>query len=288
MGPSAIDQDIIDLLRQRVRTVETAIDRDLVVAAGPIYEGLARQLHDALRGLATGRRKGVTVLLETDGGIVEVAERMAEMIRARYEHVEFLILGSAMSAGTILTMSGNRIVMDDYAALGPIDPQVQRGDVLVPAQSYIAQYERLIERAARGVLTDAEFALIQSFDPAELHSFEQATQLSVALLKTWLAEHKFRDWDKTEASGRTVTRKMREDRAEAIARDLANHEKWHSHSRALSRNTLREALRLRIDDFETLHAAAEDELRRLHRGSLEYGQRMQFISFVLTRDGLAR
>jgi len=56
---------------------------------------------------------------------------------------------------------------------------------MIPALGYLLQYERLIEKDRQGTLTTAEVQiLLSSFDQAELHSFEQARELTITLLKT--------------------------------------------------------------------------------------------------------
>jgi hypothetical protein len=82
-----------------------------------------------------------------------------------------------MSAGTILVMSGDEILMDYHSCLGPIDPQVERDGRLIPALSYLSQYEDLIEKSQSGGLSTAELVLLQKLDLAELHQFELARDL---------------------------------------------------------------------------------------------------------------
>ena len=60
-------------------------------------------------------------MLETIGGFAEVARRISDTFRRHYTVVDFLIPSHAMSAGTILAMSGDAIHMDYYSVLGPID-----------------------------------------------------------------------------------------------------------------------------------------------------------------------
>jgi hypothetical protein len=156
-----------------------------------------------------------------------------------------------MSAGTVLVMSGDRIHMDYFSILGPIDPQTPRPDgSLVPAMGHLHQYERLIEKSKQGTLTTAELAfLVQRFDPAELYSYEQARKLSIVLLKEWLVKYKFRDWRRTEKRRLIVTRKMKETRADEIATILTDTETWKSHSRGIPMAVLRRRLNLKIEDF---------------------------------------
>lgn len=83
----------------------------------------------------------------------------------------------------MLAMSGDAIYMDYYSRLGPIDPQVenQRGRQ-VPALGYLEKYNELIAKAQNpGAITLAEIQILLNFDQAELHQYEQAQELSVAL-----------------------------------------------------------------------------------------------------------
>lgn len=107
--------------------------------------------------------------------------------------------------------------MDYASVLGPIDPQLDRGGVLVPALGYLEQCKRLIAKSAAGTLTTAELAyLVEKFDPAELYRYEQERELSIALLEDWLVKYKFKNWKVTETSKKPVTATMRKKRAKAI------------------------------------------------------------------------
>lgn len=150
-------------------------------------------------------------------------------------------------------MSGDAIFMDYYSVLGPIDPQIRAhdgGTRLVPALGYLVQFERLLEKSKCGQLTDAEMAfLLKKFDPGELYQYEQERELSIELLKEWLAKFKFKDWVVTESHQLPVTTEMRADRAEEIAKALNDTARWHSHGRGITMPILRNELKLRINDF---------------------------------------
>ncbi len=74
--------------------------------------------------------------------------------------------------------------MDYTSSLGPIDPQVYNGKEWVPALGYLEQVKRLIEKATKGTLTDAELIILQNQDLATLERYEQAKNLTITLLKT--------------------------------------------------------------------------------------------------------
>ena len=104
-----------------------------------------------------------------------------------YEEVNFIVPDYAFSAGTIFCMSGDDIYMDYFSVLGPIDPQVQNKEGnWVAALGYLDKVNELIEKAKKNELTQAEFIILKDFDLAELKGYEQAKELTIALLKKWL------------------------------------------------------------------------------------------------------
>lgn len=246
--PANVDQAVQDWANRKLAEIEERANADAITIISPIFHGLEHRVRIAVEA-TEDRRDTLLVVLDTPGGVVEVAERIARVLRRHYEEVNFLVPDRALSAGTVLVMSGDAIFMDYHSVLGPIDPQVEREGKLVPALSYLAQYEELREKARKGELTTADMALLQKLDLAELHQFELARELSVTLLKQWLTQHKFKDWTVTETREIPVTEEMKEERADSIARELGNHERWHTHGRGIDMETLHDDLNLRIDDF---------------------------------------
>lgn len=217
----------------------------------PEYLSSFRQQVEHLSPPQNGRAvQNLAFFLHTPGGVAEVVEKMVEILRYHYQEIWFIVPDMAMSAGTILCMSGDKIYMDYSSALGPIDPQVPNSDgQLVPALGYLDQVERLVEKSARGTLTDAEFAILQNQDLATLRRYEQAKDLSISLLKSWLVKYKFKDWDVHARRGTAVTEEEKINRAEVIATQLSDHNHWHSHGRMIGINTLRDELKLKIEDY---------------------------------------
>ena len=236
-------------LDTRARVLENDLGADVLTFSGALVQGIDDILRLEIE-IREDKRSRLCVFLTTEGGYIEVVHRIVELMRHHYDEVEFVVPNYAYSAGTVLVMSGDKIWMDYYSRLGPIDPQVEIEGLMVPATGYLIQYERLRTKAQSGHLTDAEIDLmISGFNQAELYAYEQARELSVSLLKSWLARYKFKNWKCTEGSGRKVTESMRERRAEDIARMLNDTEKWHSHGHGISMEVLRRDLNLRIDDY---------------------------------------
>jgi Serine dehydrogenase proteinase len=243
-----MNRTVSEKLDELLAAIEAQLNADVLTLFGPILHGMEHRVREAIESLGEHRSK-LAVILHTAGGVVEVAERMVTVIRHHYAEVVFIVPDIAMSAGTVLAMSGDAIMMDYASCLGPIDPQVERDGKLVPARSYLLQYERLIEKAKENALTTPEFAILQGYDQAELHSFRMACNLSIELLVKWLSTFKFKDWLLTETTKTPVTPGAREARAREVATLLMDNERWGSHGRGISPKVLREELNLHINDM---------------------------------------
>ncbi len=249
---AVLDQTIDNALVFYAEEIAKALKADVFSYIGGIRPEYIAPFRRSMELLAERdkRADNLAFFIHTPGGVVEVVEKMVDIIRHYYKEVWFVVPDMAMSAGTILCMSGDRIYMDYSSSLGPIDPQVQNNEgLLVPALGYLDQVDRLIKKSGDGTLTDAEFAILQNLDLATLHRYEQARELSISLLKAWLVKYKFKDWDTHTSTGKKVTAKQKARRAQEIAEKLSNHKKWHSHGRMISIQTLTDDLRLKIEDY---------------------------------------
>ena len=278
---SPVDRRVKADLDNSLASMEAVASADVVAFVGPILPTCEVRLRDALDALDS-ERESVAVILDTLGGIVEVVERMVTATRAKYHDVTVIVPNRAMSAGTIFALSADRIMMDHLSCLGPIDPQIEKDGKLVPALSYLNQFERLNEKAKHDELTTAEYALLNKLDLGDLYQFDQARALSNELLVKWLSTYKFKNWHTTESQGRKVTPKMKRDRANEIARLLNDPERWHSHGRAIDRETLRREVNLKIDDLED-NEVLYRHLRRYFELLEDYMRRGGARSFIHSR-----
>ena len=277
-----VDRHMKINLNEHLDKLEDILNADVLTIFGPMRTGLDKIVKGAVE-LFQDKRTTIAVILDTLGGTAEVVERMVDVIRHHYDEVDFLIPDRAMSAGTIFAMAGNRIFMSYFSGLGPIDPQVEKDGRFFPALGYLTQYERLCEKAANRELNTAELILLEKLELVELYEFEQARELSHELLTNWLSTYKFKDWNTHSSTGKPVTDEEKVQRAEEVASVLSNNERWHSHARTISRNTLRSELRLKIENFEDIPglSVAIDEYVGLIK---DYVQRERLLWFVHTRD----
>jgi hypothetical protein len=71
-----------------------------------------------------GPTKKISLILHTNGGSTLAAWRLVNLIRTFCDDLELLIPLKALSAGTLIAIGADRVVMTKQAALGPIDPSV--------------------------------------------------------------------------------------------------------------------------------------------------------------------
>lgn len=65
----------------------------------------------------------IDLLLQTPGGIIDACEKVISVLKLRGGAYRVIIPSWAKSAGTIIALSSNSIVMGVNSELGPIDPQ---------------------------------------------------------------------------------------------------------------------------------------------------------------------
>jgi Serine dehydrogenase proteinase len=99
-----------------------------------------------------GPTSKISLLLHTNGGQTSAAWRLINLIRTFCDELEVLIPLKAFSAGTLISLGADRIVMTKQAALGPIDPSLTHPlSPQIPMGNQIARVPVSVE-AVRGYL----------------------------------------------------------------------------------------------------------------------------------------
>ncbi|HVP46601.1 MAG TPA: hypothetical protein VMT32_08455 [Bryobacteraceae bacterium] len=195
----------------------------------------------------TGRK--LDLILESPGGSGEVAEEVVRLLRSKYDEVGVIVPGWAKSAGTIIAMAADEILMGPTSALGPIDAQISWQGKRFSADALLEGIEKIKREAtSSGQLNRAYIPILQGISPGEIQSAENALKFAKILVTDWLARYKFRGWTFHSASGSPVTDEDRNKRAEEIADRLCDHKHWLTHGRSIKIEDL-EAMRLKITDY---------------------------------------
>lgn len=263
--------------------LEELFEADFFNIKGPIGNGIEPIILDIIEDLAEDdeKRDRLLVMITTNGGDALTVERIVNILRQHYEEVNFIVPDYAYSAGTILCMSGDNIFMDYYSALGPIDPQIQNKEGRwVPALGYLDKIQELLDKAARGEISEAEFLILKEFDLAEIRAYEQAKELTIDLLQEWLVKYKFKNW-RLHSDGVVVSDEEKREKAQEIAEELNNYRRWKSHGRPLNIDTLKK-IGLKIEDFGQ-DIKAKRTVRRYYEIMIDYARKNGFDAFFHSR-----
>ena len=102
---------VLSFITSDRKNMETVIARDCI---DPFVDLLER----------IGPTKRISLILHTNGGHTLAAWRLINLIRIFCDELEVLIPLQALSAGTLIAIGADRVIMTKQAALGPIDPSI--------------------------------------------------------------------------------------------------------------------------------------------------------------------
>lgn len=193
--------------------------------------------------------KGLTVLLHTPGGVTNAAETIVSYLRSKFDDIEVVVPAFAMSAGTMISLAADRIVMGRQSQLGPIDPQMVMGGRSVSAQAVVDQFDR----AKADVLADPAMAhvwapILPSLGPSLLVDARNALSYSETMVSNWLLQGM--------CNGSAAD-------AAAAARHFNDAQTHMSHGRRIDREEAR-AQGLIVEDLEASQELQEQVLTAYH------------------------
>lgn len=296
MDPVTVNEITLNVLTGMNKDISILLEGDCVFIRTPLIRSVDSEFRQVIEKLKESREKKtghLIVLLETEGGYIETVERMVSVMRKHYKEVSFVVPSHAYSAGTVLVLSGDKIYMDYYSVLGPIDPQYDdsESESMLPGAGYLAKFKELIDQINKNGIANsiAELTyLTRRFDPARLFLIEQAIKHGESLIAEWLPKYKFKNWTQTETQKTEVSGIMRKERAEKIAKILGDAEHWHSHGRGITMHELSGGkIKLQIDDF-----GKDDELNNLIRHyyglCIDFSQKNNMLGFIHTTNLIRR
>lgn len=108
-------------------------DADVLLFSGEIAADSADEL--IVLAKRPARRKNVILLLTTRGGSPDAAFRMARCLQTHYTKLTLHIHGMCKSAGTLLAVGVDEIVLSDFGEFGPLDIQLGKKDELFESTS---------------------------------------------------------------------------------------------------------------------------------------------------------
>ena len=200
--------------------------------------------------------KNLTLLLHTPGGVTNAAETLVAYLRSKFTDIEVIIPTYSLSAGTMISLAANRIVMGRQSQLSPIDPQFLMGQRSQSAGAVVAQFDEakkeiLENAAAAGVW----FPILKTIGPALLQEARNALGYSQRMVAQWLEMYMF--------AGKTNAKDLA-DKAAAHFIDAASHK---SHGRRIDRDEARKQ-GLTVEDLEASQELQEAVLTFYHLSTI--------------------
>lgn len=230
-------------------------------------------MHEDLNGFMTSINgmqweKGLTLLLHTPGGAINAAETLVAYLRSKFATIETVIPVFAMSAGTMITLGTDKVIMGRQSQLGPIDPQMIFGNSSVSARAIVEQFNRAhADIGANPVLAHVWAPLLQSLGPALLTEAQNSIGYSERMVATWLRERMFRDDPN------------RDTRSEEVARFFSDASQHLSHGRRIDRDEAR-GHGVPVEDLENNQDLQEAVLTAYHLATImfELGSAIKIIT----------
>lgn len=262
-----------DLTKERKKQLRTISrirgGRDILVFAADLNKGGAPitigyddllPINDQLSNLSGNQ---LDLILETPGGSGEVAEDIIRLLRAKYNHLGVIVPGYAKSAGTIMAMGADEILMDSASALGPVDAQITWQGKHFSAEALLEGINKIKKEVEEtGVLNKAYIPVLQNISPGEIQNAQNALDFAEILVKGWLVQYKFKNWTTHSSTGIAVTNDEKVAKAQEIAKKLRSHSRWLTHGRSIKINDLTD-MGLKMTDFSVNHKLS-DAIRRYH------------------------
>ncbi|EQD24014.1 MAG: hypothetical protein D084_Lepto4C00627G0006 [Leptospirillum sp. Group IV 'UBA BS'] len=174
----------------------------------------------AVHGL--DRSLGLDLILHTPGGDIAATESIVDYLWTMFDKdVNVIVPQLAMSAGTMIACSAQKIIMGKESNLGPIDPQLGG----VAAQAVLDEFQMAVESIKRDPATIPLWqAIIGKYHPTFLYECLQSIEWSRSMVKEWLKNNMF--FNENE--------KNREKKSQNVLKEIADHSNTKTHSRHFS------------------------------------------------------
>lgn len=132
--------------------------------------------------------KGLTLMLHTPGGDPNAAAAIVDYLRQKFDEVEVIVPALSMSAGTMMALASDVVVMGRQSQLGPIDPQLVTGGRSMSARAVVEQFDA----AKRDILNNNATAhvwapVLAQVGPALLQESQNALDYSEDLVAGWVS-----------------------------------------------------------------------------------------------------
>lgn len=132
------------------------------------------------------RSKGLDIILHTPGGELAATESIVTYLKRMFNNnIRAIIPQISMSAGTMMAMSCQSIIMGEQSSLGPIDPQLGG----IACQAVLDEFKDAVKQISQEPSSLGLWqVIISKYDPTFLTACQNAITWSGKLATQWLTE----------------------------------------------------------------------------------------------------
>ncbi len=210
-----------------LKAIQTRTSRTLICYVSGSACGIDRDdtvpFVDLLHNVPPGTK--LDLLLHTGGGDIDAAEKLISIVRKRVDAAELRVVvpDFAKSAGTLMVLGADCVVMSETSELGPIDPQIVLVDgngnrIRHSVQSYLDAYDEHAETLKNNPGSVAAQIMLGKLDPATVKLFQAVRARARQFAEDQLKKGMFRNggnWSLTAAA-------------------LLDTKRWQSHGQVIS------------------------------------------------------
>ncbi|MEO3475761.1 hypothetical protein AAFN86_28175 [Roseomonas sp. CAU 1739] len=131
---------------------------DFLLINSPVDSNLyARVMQEVTKSRTAGGPQKAVVAIVTNGGLADYAYRTGRYLQSIYDDVVAFIPSGCKSAGTLMAVAANELIISPFGDLGPLDVQ------LLPKDDIIGRRSGLVTRSAISDLKTHTFELFEHF-----------------------------------------------------------------------------------------------------------------------------
>ncbi|HOJ03258.1 MAG TPA: hypothetical protein PK916_04570 [Bacteroidota bacterium] len=233
--------------------------------------------HEDINGFMSGLcgmdwSKPLTLLLHTPGGSPTAAQSVMEYLRTKFSHIEAIVPAMAMSAGTMMCLCADHIVLGNHSQLGPIDPQMLVNGRYVSAGAILTQFEEAKKEILKnGAVAPAWFPILNFLGPSLCVEAAQAIDFGKSIVAQWLENFMYK------------SHPNRTQRASETADYFSRNDLHLNHGRRIGKTEAR-SLEMSVEDLEADHNFQEAVLTAYHLGTILCSQTAT-VKFINTDQG---
>ncbi|MCL5261652.1 MAG: helix-turn-helix domain-containing protein [Gammaproteobacteria bacterium] len=195
-------------IRDAVENVEDAFDGDVITyiinqnsmidtSDAFCLDNLLSTMLPRQKGGSRKKFKKIILVLHSQGGILEAAIKLVEIIKIYANEFEVIVPFIAKSAATIIALKADTLYLTPVSELGPVDPIVQSPTnpaIRVPAKSvqqFIDQYGTKLKETSKTPLDDMILSKLNiTIDPYLLGAYTAAKEFAADELVKSLEKYK--------------------------------------------------------------------------------------------------